>query len=310
MRVWRLVIISSALALLVILTILCAMLFMPPSETAFLASLNDKYELLTTTESPKIILVGGSSTAFGIDSEKIEKELNYRVVNSALVGGLGLRYSLEFVKNTLNDGDIVIVAPEYIHLFSAKVKKGAFNNALVQFPHSFTFLSLTDDPISLSEILLQIQNRVRFFLGMKKPIEGDIYSRKSFNKYGDVVAHLDSKSDRTPSKEGSIKYQDIDPRTVKQINDFYDFSTKKGVHTFMTFSPYPMTFKSGSTSGEEWVEELGNQISMPIISNPDTYGFPLEYFWDSASHLNATGRQHRTEILIEDIRNAFNESNI
>lgn len=306
MNKWRLLIISGTLALLIVSTIVAAFFLIPISKHAFIAALNDKFELLKNTESPKIIIVGGSSSAFGIDSGIIDKEFNYNVVNTALLGGLGLRYSSEFVKTNLHEGDIVIVVPEYLHL-NGTVYKDTFNKAIVEFPQSIKYVSLIQDPISLSHILLNIQKRARKFLGLSRPIKNYIYDRSSFNRYGDIVAHLNAVPNRKP-KNFMWNYEDVNIKTIKTLNDFHNYSINEGVQVFMTFSPCTRAAEAGDKNGQEWVKELSEQISMPIISTPDRYCFPLDHFWDSEHHLNAKGRQERTKRLVEDLKAALNEN--
>ena len=53
------------------------------------ASLIDKVERLESIEEPKIVLIGDSNLAFGIDSEKIEEGHGIPVVNMGLHGGFG-----------------------------------------------------------------------------------------------------------------------------------------------------------------------------------------------------------------------------
>ena len=48
---------------------------------SFVGALDEKYELLTTTEGEKIVVVGGSSVAFGLDSEYLS-EILYKFATS------------------------------------------------------------------------------------------------------------------------------------------------------------------------------------------------------------------------------------
>ena len=57
----------------------------------YLAAVLEKDRLIRSTPSPKIVLVGGSNLAFGIDSKKIEDSLGLRVVNMGLYAKLGLQ---------------------------------------------------------------------------------------------------------------------------------------------------------------------------------------------------------------------------
>ena len=80
----------------------------------YLAAVLEKDRLIRTTPSPKMILVGGSNLAFGIDSKMLQDSLGIRVVNMGLYAKLGLRYMLAQVRPYIKTGDVVIVVPEYV----------------------------------------------------------------------------------------------------------------------------------------------------------------------------------------------------
>ncbi|MDR2796803.1 MAG: hypothetical protein LBB80_00485, partial [Treponema sp.] len=43
---------------------------------------------------------------------------------------------------------------------------------------------------------------------------------------------------------------------------------------------------------------------IPVISRPETYCFPRDWFYDTVYHLNKEGRQQRTEALLRDMEQA------
>ena len=65
-----------------ILTI--SFLLPPVYNETFVGELSEKYELLNNTEEPKIVVIGGSSVAFGLNSEMVKEELGMPVVNFGL----------------------------------------------------------------------------------------------------------------------------------------------------------------------------------------------------------------------------------
>ena len=82
-------------------------------DESFLGELGDKCTLLAESESPRIVLVGGSSLAFGVDSTLLEQEFpGYRVVNFGLYAALGTQLMLELSDGQFRAGDIVILSPE------------------------------------------------------------------------------------------------------------------------------------------------------------------------------------------------------
>ena len=82
-------------------------------DESFLGELGDKCDLLEQTPAPRIVLVGGSSVAFGVDSKLLEQEFpGYTAVNFGLYAALGTQVMLELSKGQFQPGDIVIISPE------------------------------------------------------------------------------------------------------------------------------------------------------------------------------------------------------
>ena len=78
----------------------------------FVAALGDKYERLLAADSEKIVVVGGSSVAFGLDSKLMEEKTGIPVVNFGLYAALGTKLMLDLSLPHINEGDTVVIAPE------------------------------------------------------------------------------------------------------------------------------------------------------------------------------------------------------
>jgi hypothetical protein len=63
--------------------------------------------------APKLVLLGGSSTLFGIKASVLESELGVPVINCGLHAGLGMACILREGKKMLRPGDTVMLFPEY-----------------------------------------------------------------------------------------------------------------------------------------------------------------------------------------------------
>lgn len=69
------------------------------------AALTDKVDRLKGIKEPKIILVGDSNLAFGINSQRIEEELEMPVVNLGLHNVLGNAFHEQIVKENIGGGE-------------------------------------------------------------------------------------------------------------------------------------------------------------------------------------------------------------
>lgn len=84
-------------------------LIMPQYSDSYNVGLIDKVERLESIEEPKIVLIGNSNLAFGIQSELLEKEIQMPVVNMGLHGGLGNAFHEEMAKINVHEGDIYVL---------------------------------------------------------------------------------------------------------------------------------------------------------------------------------------------------------
>ena len=108
------IIITLALALVIPVTLLCWGFWVPAQfGDTFMGELKHKVQLLRETEGKRLILVGGSSVAFGIDSALLQQHFpDYQVVNFGMYAALGTTVMLELSEPYIREGDIVILMPE------------------------------------------------------------------------------------------------------------------------------------------------------------------------------------------------------
>lgn len=85
------------------------------SEVQWIKSIYEKkVELARSTKAQRrLLIVGGSGTHFGVDTQQIEQELDIPVFNMGLHAGLGLNAILATVLDEIRSGDIVLLIPEY-----------------------------------------------------------------------------------------------------------------------------------------------------------------------------------------------------
>ena len=84
----------------------------PEFENHYANALGEKMDRLMEIKEDKIVIVGGSSVAFGYDSEIIEEYTGMPVVNFGMYAALGTKLMLDLSRAGIKKGDIVIVAPE------------------------------------------------------------------------------------------------------------------------------------------------------------------------------------------------------
>ena len=106
--------IALLLTVLMIVPLTAAAVILTPNVygDTFLGALAPKLERLKSTEGKRIIVVGGSSVAFGLNSPMLKEYTGYEVINFGLYATLGTRIMLDLSRDYIRSGDIVILAPE------------------------------------------------------------------------------------------------------------------------------------------------------------------------------------------------------
>ena len=289
------------------------------ADNNYLAAVLEKDRLIRTTPSPKIVLVGGSNLAFGIDSRMMEDSLGVRVVNMGLYAQLGLRYMLAQVKPYIRGGDAVVIVPEYDQ-FYGKFSEGdnTLNTALLYAPSD----RIPDfiRSYSIVDVVLRprVENARRSFLeatadlfGVKNkyfpPDTNPVYNRHSFNRYGDVVSHLGKKS----MNPDSIYVKPLPPlkefnrKTVDELNDIADVARERRAHAYFLFPSYiDRSYVINVAAIESLRQRLARDMRVPILGTAQDFVFPARWFFDTRFHLNEIGREARTLKMIESLRAA------
>lgn len=273
----------------------------PPDNSRYLKANLNKQFLLQRTQSPKIILVGGSNLAFGVDSEEIEKSLKKPVVNMGLHASLGLRFMLEEIKPYLKNGDIVVIVPEYEHFYETSLD--GEGEILMDLFYS------NPSVIGLFTSLRQYKNLISAFpywsvkfqlMNLTGGEPKGIYSRYSFNQKGDISLKLDQTA--TKFINGS-KFPEK-PRwdTIRFLNQFENYAQIKGVTLLYSFPPFS---SNGYKLNEKQImflyQEMKKTLKLKMINQPQDYVFPNDFFYDSDYHINSSGKKIRTKKLINNI---------
>ena len=106
--------IGLAASLLLFLYAVRIQLGVPTTSSAWAQEIIDqKIRAARSIDGPKLVLLGGSATLFGIKASVIESELGIPVINGGLHAGLGMACVLRQGKKMLRPGDTVMLFPEY-----------------------------------------------------------------------------------------------------------------------------------------------------------------------------------------------------
>ena len=187
---------GSQIALLVILVIGTAFIYIPPDNKHSYQSSLIKRDQIRSIPGARIILAGGSSLALGIDSEKMEAALGMPVINNGLHAALGVA-PLEEIRPLIHPGDIIIISLEFYNFLDDVSFYGnpQYTSDWVEIaPERIWYLKdpLAQMPVVYTLILQhKIKRELNYYLygGTLDPIRNGFTADK-FNSYGDFIGHL------------------------------------------------------------------------------------------------------------------------
>lgn len=177
---------------------LCVSIIIPYKNTNnYLFAFSDKINLLKKhSASPRLILIGGSNLAFGVDSRELEAVYKARVINMGLHAGIGLKFIIDSAKPFLREGDVVVLSFEYNYPFANQMYGDDTLLFLLQniYPKGYRLLSLPQS-LALLEYLPAHMREIKTKLSHNRLSDEltDCYDRRAFNKQGDVIFHWNDK---------------------------------------------------------------------------------------------------------------------
>jgi hypothetical protein len=285
-------------------------------DEAYMAATLDKQKLLTTAPSPKVVLVGGSNLAFGVDSGMIEARIGLPVVNMGLHADIGLAYMLEEVKPYVRSDDTIVVIPEYEQFYGETMYGGRqLWMVLWAFPEGFNFLKWPSQYLTLATSFHQ-HMAVRYrLLGLRlstimhgwfpgsttspRVSVGDSdYFRSGFDHRGDYIAHLGlpakSKLQGPEHITGALNES-----AFRVLADFGQFVTAKGAKLIVLWPSLAENhFQARKDKIDAVVKGLGSLGDIDVRGTPAESAMPTTLFFDTMYHLNAQGRHRKTEEIL------------
>jgi hypothetical protein len=301
-------------------------ILLPPRQNSYSLAFLDKHQRLADTTAPRLVLVGGSNLAYGIDSEMLQNGLGITVVNTGLHAGFGLGRMLDDVAPLLQNGDTLVIAAEYSHFISTWNGESAawelvFDARRYRLLVSDTFIepeyqrfvdswdagaapvSDTSSPFVgarlydlPSDFPTYAANKL---LALIRPTNSLTQTRDGFNEYGDYVKHLGAEAiPFTPA----IPLGPLNPLYLARFFQFVASFEARGIRVVITYPSYEeVSFYKDVDGIRELDAVLRARESLTIISTPDDYRFPTNFFYDTRYHLNANGRAIRTKRLLRDL---------
>ena len=279
-----------------------------PAAQNYLAASIDKQSLMRTQAAPRLIFLGGSSMAFGVNSARIAEACGRRPVNMGLHGALGLKFMLNEAAPDLQRGDWIIIAPEYQQFTRLHGQSEVLVNMLEIDPANARLLDAHQWAEAFDRGLIQRFGKVtrtvlgrpgRFFRQGTITDTRAYHRRIGFNENGDMAAHWTMKSPKLTEQPFKFRYRDERAQeTIKLINGFSREAEARGAKVFFSHPAIPEEVLELSSADLERLEaELAAKLIPPRLDRVEELVFPMNQFFDTCYHLAAPGVERRTKLL-------------
>lgn len=282
-----------------------------PPEQSFYAGSLDKHELLAHRPSPRMIFIGGSSMAMGMDTAAVAKPLGYQPINMGMNIGVGLELMIEEVRPRLRSGDVVIVGAEY-HTFQSHYHANSeYLARLVECrPSLLSSMTFHQWKSLLDRGYLQHLGLVYRIMGNLRPsgytldtLTNDCNVRSAFNENGDIVAHHYAKLKRGATLRFEYKSPVQAEEAIAHLNRFYEDCRRRNVKVFFTHAPYERRYFDLYRSSIEQLELLLRaKLTIPMLDTPEELTFAKDEIYDVEYHLNLPGKIRRSQFVLDRLR--------
>ncbi|MGG7664195.1 hypothetical protein [Dyadobacter sp. BHUBP1] len=287
--------------------LLAAVLFIPNPAVKhnMLGALLDKHEMLRKTgrTGPRIVVIGGSNVAYGLDSKCVQQALHIPVVNAGLHAGLGMKFYLTDVKPYIREGDIVLVIPEYSQYYTdsfygsmelVSVLFDVYRDGMKQIDAKQWWYLMRFIPFYAASKLKILKEP-----GATEPV--GVYDRKAFNGFGDAYVHWTRPGIKFKAAQKAKEEDRVNPESMRFLVDFQEFVEAKNATILLLPPAYQSTSFVNQKPMIDRIYRSIKEYNLPIIAIPGRYELPDSLFFDTSYHLIQPGIERRSKLIVEDL---------
>lgn len=267
----------------------------PPNRKAYLYAHRMKMDMLDSVPSPRLVLVSGSSVAFGFDCQSLGSELGMNAINAGTSSIIGLRFILNDIMPRLNAGDVVIVAPELEH----------FDYVYCGENEGLASAVIYSGPDAMK--LLNFRQLLVFMAGLPGHIKHNNsepsarYNAGNFNAVGDEVNHLQLKQSRDLPRSEPFS-GDVDRSALADLKLKFNEMRARGCEVVFVWPTCIESFYKENIAGIQQLQSAFDEYGLQPVAPADYFVEPDSMVFDTPYHLNAAGRAENTRRLLTLLR--------
>ena len=265
-------------------------------------------ERMKGIKEPKIIIIGGSGCGFGLCSPMISEHFGMLVCNTGTHADMGLLSQLSICKEFVQNGDVVVVIPEYDQYNGQTYLGGSTTLRIFSsvYPTGYELLTFRQQLHLLQYVPGAHNHAITSRNSRFDETECNPYSKEALNECGDVECY-ESRRHQVEKKwrTSKMKPQKVQAKVVDALKDYNQFCKGQGATMLLC----PPAFKAMDfDENEEFIHTIWKSLSesgLPMVSCPDNYRMADTLHYDTHYHLTYEGVLIRTNKLIKDLDSAL-----
>ena len=283
-------------------------LVLPQFGDRYPAALADKIARLRAVRGPKIVVIGNSNVAFGIDSKVLARAFGRPAVNAGLHAGFSGLFQERMAEANPVPGDVYVLChARYDDDFFSSDPFFTWTAVETRLP-AFAILRPSDVP----GLVRGLPDYIRAALesaaekaawpegrpGRRKASDS-AYARRAFDENGDNIF---ARAPRYEKVEHVVPPPGPTQETADRINALARRLREKGA--FVVVAAVPVVEDPATDPPEAFDafrDRLAGLLECPVISDWRDYRFPRSWFFDNSLHLTNEGATRRTEQLARDL---------
>jgi|GEM_PF-919810 len=290
-----------------------------PRSDHYLAALIDKHEALLHQPGPRLLIVGGSSAAFGLCSPIFQQKLQLTPVNLGIHGAAGLEFMLRHAERHARPGDVILLCPEPMLLAGDRMEPepSLKTEILKVWPSGATYMPQRTTDFSVAKwkkyfdrlAVEEMQQRLRRGVFDAPKPQAPVrelppppsnrafrYTRSGFNEFGDMIGHYTEKHKPFDMpRMVQLNEQRVEV-AVSRINRFVENCQRKEARVFLAYAPL---LEGTQPQTAELHSILGKRLQIPILHHPRECTFATEDFYDTPMHLGGEAAKKRSRFLAD-----------
>ncbi|MEM5518144.1 hypothetical protein WNY37_14390 [Henriciella sp. AS95] len=302
-----------------ILASLMAIILMIPDKNDYSKATLLKNDRLAAIEGRKVVLVGGSNLAYGMESDVIQDATGCPTVNMGMNGYFGVRYMLNEVKPRLRDGDIVVLAFEWDNY--AKTVDGAGKDLFaVSRTNPSAISRLTPKQMAMAASNLPYVAQTKLFRVIDDTLRGimpsggdrvvgstvldQIEVLDGFDEQGDLNSHEGVVWELAYEPGADLAAHGLEEPLIDLIKGFSADMAARDITVVVSYTP---TMRSYYEEQKAVIDEAHRQLTsgedaVNAPRAPEAFVFDADYFFDTVYHLKTTTRAERSQMVADDIQ--------